>query len=126
MRHSFSSFFRLIATFLVMTVLTSGIAMAAYVCPQLTNLSVPEKMVKGMACADMDKEKPVHCAQYQSGAQLALEYPAAAASFAPITVSFVVPAPWPIAPVILVPFRADVPLGPGADRPYIRTQRLRI
>ena len=126
MRQSFSSFFRLIAAFLVLTVLASGIAMAAYVCPQLTNVSMQEKMVKGMACADMDKEKPVHCTQYQSGAQLALEQLAAAPSFAPITVSFVVPVPWPVAPIILIPFRADVQSDLGADPPYIRTQRLRI
>ena len=102
--------------------------MAAYVCPQLANVSVQEKMLKGMACADMDmdKEKPVHCAQYQSGAQLALEHLAEAPSFAPIAVSFVVPVPWPVAPILLIPFQADVPSDLGADPPYIRTQRLRI
>ena len=48
--------------------------MAAYVCPQLTDTTAQQEMMSGMPCAGMDKEKPVHCAQYQSGAQLALEH----------------------------------------------------
>jgi hypothetical protein len=126
MRRSFSSFFRLIACFLVMTVLTSGIAMAAYVCPQLVKAPVQKMAMGDMPCAEMDKEKPVHCAEHQSGGQLTLEHLAAAPSFGPTTVSFVMPAPAPIIPLVLTSFWTGVPLQPVTDPPYLRTQRLRI
>jgi hypothetical protein len=125
MRHSFSSLCRLIACFLVMTVLTSGIAMAAYVCPELAKVPMPE-MTSDVPCAEMDKEKPVHCGQHQSGAQLALEHLATAPSLAPATVSFVIPAPAPIIPSVLASFRTDVLPEAGTGPPYLRTHRLRI
>lgn len=100
--------------------------MAAYVCPQLTKAPVQEKMMGDMPCAGMDKEKPVHCAEYQSDATLALEHLAAAPALAPTIVSSVIPAPAPIVPPILASFWADVSLELGADPPYLRTRRLRI
>ncbi len=109
-----------------MTILTSGMAMAAYVCPQLTTTTGQQTMMSGMPCAGMDKEKPVHCAQYQSGAQLALEHLAESPAFVPTTVFSVVPVQWLVANVVPVPVRADIPLDLGADPPYLRTQRLRI
>lgn len=126
MRQKLPSFFRFIAVFLVMTILTSGMAMAAYVCPQLTTTTGQQTMMGGMPCAGMDKEKPVHCAQYQSGAQLALEHLAESPAFVPTTVFSVVPVQWLVANVVPVPVRADIPLDLGADPPYLRTQRLRI
>ena len=125
MRNFFSSFCRLIASILVMTVLTSGIAMAAYVCPKLDQAPMPE-MMEGMPCAEMDKAKPVHCAQYQSGPQLALEHFAAAPTLTPPTISFVIPVLAPVVPPALISFWRDVPSESGADPPYLRTQRLRI
>lgn len=126
MRTSIPSLFRLAAAFLVMTILSSGFAMAAYVCPQLTNTTAQQEMMSGMPCAGMDKEKPVHCAQYQSGAQLALEHLAESPAFVPTTVFSVVPVQWLVAHVVPVPIRANIPLDQGADPPYLRTQRLRI
>jgi hypothetical protein len=126
MRHSFSAFCRLLACFLVMTVLTSGIAMAAYACPQLAKMPAQEMAMGDMPCAEMDKEKPVHCAEYQSGAQLALEHLAATPSLTPITVSFVMPVLAPVVPPVLASFWPDVPSELGADPPYLRTHRLRI
>ena len=76
MRPTYSFFRRLIASFLVMTVLTSVIAMAGYVCPALAPADEAVVM-DGMPCAEMDKDKPVHCAAFQSGAQHALEHLAA-------------------------------------------------
>jgi hypothetical protein len=111
-----------------MTVLTSGIAMAAYVCPQ----SAPvEEMVMEMAkdavpCAEMDKVKPVHCAEFQSGAQLALEHLATAPALTPVFASFVIPAPVPAVPAVLAAVQGDIFLETGADPPYLRTLRLRI
>jgi hypothetical protein len=130
MRHSLSSYSRLIASILVMTVLTSGMAMAAYVCPQLAPAPV-EEMVMEMAndavpCAEMDTVKPVHCAKFQSGAQLALEHLATIPALTPISAAFVIPAPVPPVPVALSAVQGDVPHETGADPPYLRTLRLRI
>lgn len=101
--------------------------MASYVCPQLAPVS-NERMVMmdGMPCAAMDKEKPVHCAQYQSGAQLALEQPAQTPAFVPAAVLAVVPVQWLVTHVVPVPVHADIPLDLGTGPPYLRTQRLRI
>jgi hypothetical protein len=124
MRHFFSSFSRLIAWLLVMTVLTSRIAMAAYVCPVI--VQAPIHKMEGMPCAEMDKSKPVHCAEYHAGEKLALEHFAAGPILSPVTVSFVIPVIAPAVPPVLTSFRPDVPLESGSDPPYLRTQRLRI
>jgi hypothetical protein len=77
-------------------------------------------------CTDMDTEKPVQCAQAQSGAQLALEHFAVPPALTPVVVAFVHPVP-----SLLVRSQPDVG-GVGAvpafgiDPPYLRTQRLRI
>jgi hypothetical protein len=125
MRNFFSSFFRLIASVLIMTVLTSGIAMAAYVCPELAKPAMPE-MTEGMPCAEMDKERPVHCAEFQAGDDLALEHLAAAPTLTPPTIFFAMPAITPVVPPFLTAFWPESPLDPGSDPPYLRTQRLRI
>lgn len=128
MRHAFSSFCRLIACFLVMTVMTSGIAMAAYVCPQLAPVEevVMEMASDAVPCAEMDKVKPVHCAEFQSGAQLALEHLAATPALTPVFTAIVIPAPMPAIPVVLAAVLGDILLETGADPRYLRTLRLRI
>jgi hypothetical protein len=130
MRQAFSSFCRLIASILVMTVLTSGMAMAAYVCPQLASVPV-EEMVMEMAtdavpCAEMDKVKPVHCGEFQSGAQLALEHLAAPPALTPVFAAFVIPASLPAIPVVVAAAQRNSLLETGTDPPYLRTLRLRI
>jgi hypothetical protein len=108
-----------------MTVLTSGIAMAAYVCPELSKAPMPE-MMERMPCAEMDKEKPVHCAEYQAGDQLALEHLASVPALTPPTISFVIPVLAPVVPAVATSFSPGVLSDLGADPPYLRTQRLRI
>lgn len=125
MRRFFSTFGRLIASVLFMTFLTSGIAMAAYVCPELTKTALPETM-EGMPCAEMDKEKPVQCATAQTGEQLALEHLAAAPTLTPPTISFVIPAVAPFISPLHSYIWSEPALDPGNDPPYLRTQRLRI
>lgn len=104
--------------------------MAAYVCPQLAPAPVEEMVMEmnkdAVPCAEMDKEKPVHCAEFQSGAQLALEHLAAAPALTPIFASSILPAPAPVIPAVLVPVQGAAPLETGADPPYLRTLRLRI
>ena len=104
--------------------------MAAYACPQLAPVPV-EEMVMEMAtdavpCAEMDKVKPIHCAEFQSGAQLALEHLAVAPALTPVFASFVIPAPVPAIPAVLAAVQGDFRLDTGADPPYLRTLRLRI
>lgn len=125
MRRSFSSIFRLVAAFLVMTIMTSGVAMAAYVCPDETAL-VLETVIEDMPCGEMDMEKPVQCAEYQSGVDLALEHLAAAPSLSPLIIYFVIPAPVPVIPKRLASFIADIGIVDGATPPYLQTLRLRI
>ncbi|MFC7516661.1 hypothetical protein ACFQUU_16755 [Herbaspirillum sp. GCM10030257] len=125
MRHFFSSFCRLIAGVLLMTVFTSGIAMATYVCPELAQPAMTG-MTEGMPCADMDKEKPVHCAEFQARDDLALEHLAAPLAVTPPTILLVMPAMAPAIPPFLTVFWPDSPSDPGSDPPYLRTQRLRI
>lgn len=109
-----------------MTVVTSGVAMAAYACPELTKPVAMPEMMEGMPCAEMDKEKPVHCAEHQAGDKLALEHLAAAPSLTPPTISFVMPVIAPVVPPAVTSSWPDVPLELAADPPYLQTQRLRI
>jgi len=99
--------------------------MAAYVCPQ-TMVPMQEMAMGDMPCAGIDIEKPVHCAEQQSGAKLALEHFAATPLLAPTIVSFIMPAPLLAVPVVLASAWTDAPLELGVDPPYLRTQRLRI
>lgn len=99
--------------------------MAAYVCPELAKPAML-KMMEGMPCAEMDKEKPVHCAEAVSGDQLALEHLAAAPTLTPPSISFVIPAIAPVIPPFRTTFWSEQVLDPGNDPPYLRTQRLRI
>lgn len=125
MHRSFSSIFRILAAFLVMTIITSGIAMAAYVCPD-EKAPVLEMAMEDMPCGEMDIEQPVQCAEYQSGVDLALEHLAAAPSLTPVIISFVMPAPAAIIPKSSAHFIADMGLAVGAAPPYLQTLRLRI
>lgn len=124
MRHSLASVYRFVACMLMMTVMTSGIAMAAYACPRLA--PAPETKMAGMPCAEMDEQKPVQCAALHSGADLALEHLIAAPGLTPILFAFVRPAP-PPAPIDLSLFdRTGIVHDAVADPPYLRTLRLRI
>jgi hypothetical protein len=108
-----------------MAILTSRIAMAAYACPEIIQVPMPE-MMEGMPCAEMDRAKPVHCAEYQAGEKLALEHLTAAPTLTPPIVSFVIPVLAPAIPTALASLWPDAPFESGADPPYLRTQRLRI
>lgn len=125
MRRFFPSFCRLIASMLLMTFLTSGIAMAAYICPQLEKAPKPE-MASDVPCSDMDKEQPVQCAEHQAGEKQALEHFASAPSLTPLTFSSVMPAAAPVVPFAPSALWSDFASDPASDPPYLRTQRLRI
>jgi hypothetical protein len=124
MRQFISSFRHGIAAFLALSIFMSTIAMAAYLCPKIVISPMPE-MAMDSPCAEVDLEKPVHCATSQSTVQLALEH----LSVVPVlTLPTIVSVRTIIAPrrnsfnslsaAVLHPL--------GADPPYLRTQRLRI
>lgn len=119
------SFCRLIVCLLVLTVLSSRIAMAAYICPDIVKAATPE-MTGEIPCAEMDKAKPVECNEYRTGEKLALEHFAVAPTLTPPIASFVIPVFAPSVPAALASVWPDIPLESGADPPYLQTQRLRI
>ncbi|MFC7518839.1 hypothetical protein ACFQUU_27910 [Herbaspirillum sp. GCM10030257] len=99
--------------------------MAAYVCPELAKPAM-SGMMEGMPCADMDKEKPVHCVEFQSGADLALEHLAAPPVLTPVVVSFIQPASVSVTSTIPLSRWNESSPETGVDPPYLRTLRLRI
>lgn len=99
--------------------------MAAYVCPELAKPAM-SGMMEGMPCTDMDKEKPVHCAEFQSAADLALEHLSAPPALGPIVVSFIQPASVPVIPAVPLSRWNEFSPDTGVDPPYLRTLRLRI
>jgi hypothetical protein len=109
-----------------MTILTYGIAMAAYACPQFAPAPVEEVVMEGMPCAEMDKKEPVLCAEDKAGSQLALEHLATTPVLGPLTITSVMPAPSPSVPPFLAAAQGNVPVESGTDPPYLRTLRLRI
>ena len=124
MRRSLASIYRFVAYVLMITVMTSGIAMAAYACPQLAPAS--ETKMAGMPCAEMDEQRPVHCAVLHSGADLALEHLIAAPGLTPVLFASVRPIP-PVPSVNLFLFDwTGIVYDAVADPPYLRTLRLRI
>lgn len=100
--------------------------MAAYACPEPVLGPVQEVAMKGMPCVDMDQLKPVHCAEFQAGAQFALEHLSTAPLLTPISTSFIIPALTPAIPVILAPVKSEARLDTGTDPPYLQTLRIRI
>ena len=100
--------------------------MAGYVCPELVPAPVQKVYMERESCSEMDNEKPVHCAEVQLGAQLALQHVAALPALTPVFASFVIPAIPSAIPAVLAPVRSDVPLEAGTGPPYLRTLRLRI
>lgn len=126
MHRFFLSFRRLIAFFLVMALLTSGGSMASYLCPDVAVQSpTMSEMMEDIPCAEMDKEKPVHCAEFKAGDKPALEFASVPTLTSP-TIFSVMPAIPPVALAAPSTFWQDARSAPEHDPPYLRTQRLRI
>jgi hypothetical protein len=126
MRLAFPSLFRLLALFLALTVMNAGMAMAAYVCPQLTAGQPQVRLMDNAPCIGMDLEKPVQCAEFKAGAKGTPDYLAAAPTLAPISFAFIIPTFQPLVPAVIdAPWAASAPAD-GSDPPYLQTLRLRI
>ena len=126
MRRSMTTFCRLIACLLMLTVLSDSVAMAAYVCPQGIQAPVQAVMAPMENCAGMDVEKPALCVTQHSGVQLALEHLTVPPALAPVTVSTIAPVSLPRVVSLPPNLAAATALQSGHAPPYLRTQRLRI
>lgn len=110
----------------MLTVMTSAVAMSAYVCPQDIDAPIQAVMTPMENCAGMDIEKPALCVTQHTGVQLALEHLAAAPALAPVTAVTIAPASLPRAVSLPQNLAPTATFLPGHAPPYLRTQRLRI
>ena len=126
MRRSLPSFFRLIAYLLVLTVMSSSVAIASYICPRNASALTPVAMLPMENCIGVDVEKPALCATLQLNAQLALENTSVQPALAPITVSTIAPVSPAHAALLFPNLEPAASFQLGSAPPYLRTQRLRI
>lgn len=124
MRRVFPSLFRVIAILLLVTVTNAALAMAAYVCPDQMVDRAAMQMAEGTPCPEMDREKPVHCAEHKAGTKAAVEL-ASSPMLAPLSIGFIIPCSRPHLPAMEAPPAGQI-LQTGADPPYLATLRLRI
>lgn len=126
MRRSFPALFRCIALLLVMTLMTSGMAMASYVCPETVAKRAPIQMMDGEPCAGMDMERPVHCAEFSADTKASVDHHNPVPALTLLSPAGLVRIITPVSALaIALPWPADPP-GPVADPPYLRTLRIRV
>ncbi len=125
MRTLVASFGRHIAAFVMLAMLTSSIAMAAYVCP--TARAGLNDMAMGPHTAAMDEQMPAHCAERHTGDKQALEQSGSPPELALPLVISVQQLP-PAAPLYLhaPSVRIAAPSASSHAPPFLRTLRLRI
>ena len=118
--------FRCMALLLVMTLMTSGMAMASYVCPEIVAQQAPMQMVGSEPCTGTDMERPVHCAEFSADTKASLDHhnplPALTLQSAANLVRIVAPVS---TLAIALPWLGSLP-EPAADPPYLRTLRIRV
>lgn len=125
MRAYFRSIAKHVVFVLVVAILSTGMAMAAYICPQLPEPMLSMEMPDGVPCAEMDKDQPVLCAQAQAGEDLALELATTLSATVPEH-GFMLPAPILHIPPVIAHTTSDALSPPGSLPPYLNTGRLRI
>lgn len=125
MRTLVAAFGRYIAAFVMLSMLTSGIAMAAYVCPKSPAGMAGTEM--GEQAQAMDEQMPAHCAERHSGDKQALEQSGSPPELALPLVISVQQLP-PAAPLYLhaPSVRIAAPSASSHAPPFLRTLRLRI
>lgn len=109
-----------------MAIMNSGIAMAAYVCPQLTASPSKMHMMEGAPCAGMDDEKPVQCAESKIDSKATVEQLSSSQALISSSLAVIVRVLLVSPPVVAeVRWTGTVP-EPDADPPYLRTLRIRV
>lgn len=125
MRTLVATFGRQIAAFVMLAMLTSGIAMAAYVCPKAP--AGLAGIATGLQTQGMDDQMPAHCAEHHSGDKQALEQsgsPPVPALPQVVSVQLLPPATPPSWHALSE--RIAAPAFPAHAPPFLRTLRLRI
>ena len=126
MRRSFPALFSCIALFLVMTIMTSSIAMASYLCPELIGKPAPMQMMDGEPCAGMDSERPVHCAEFSADAKASVDHHKLGPALSPLSPASLLCIVAPVSTLAIpLPWLGYLP-DPVTDPPYLRTLRIRI
>ncbi len=127
MRNVIADFGRFIATLLMLAMLTSSIAMAAYVCPDALGDTATMNDMVDCPESRLDHQRPVHCAEHRAGDKQALEHSGSAPALAlPAIISVQL-----IPPTTLPAWQALATLASPTGfyshaPPFLRTQRLRI
>ncbi|MEJ8850230.1 hypothetical protein [Variovorax rhizosphaerae] len=122
------SMHRCATAFVVMlSLLFSQMALAAYVCPGMADSQgMAETMAAGQPCEGMDTEQPVLCHQHANGPSLSFEQIKVATPSLPAIVQVLV------MPLVLASHGHDLPpqsvpeLHPPPDPVFLATRRLRV
>ncbi len=125
MRTLVATFGRHIAAFVMLAMLTSGIAMAAYVCPKAP--AGLADMTMSPHTQGMDEQMPAHCAERHAGDKQALEQsgsPPVPALPQVVSVQLVPPAAASACHALST--RSATPVRSAHAPPFLRTLRLRI
>ena len=109
-----------------MTLMTSGMAMASYVCPEAVGKQVAMQMMDGEPCAGMDMERPVHCAEFSADTKASVDHHNPAPTLTMPSPASLVRIVAPVS-ALAIALRWPTDLsGPVADPPYLRTLRIRV
>ncbi len=127
MRTLVTAFGRFIALFVTLSMLTSGVAMAAYVCPKTLSGTAMTSMAMTAPAEPLDADMPAHCAERQSGDKQALEQ----SGNAPVPALPATLLVQQLPPAAAQPHQAtrlctDTPRFHAHAPPFLRTQRIRI
>ena len=111
----------------VMSLLFSQLALAAYACPSVANTdAMAEMMAAGTPCTGMDKAQPSLCHEQGVVKAFSFEHAKVATPSLPaILQALVLPALWP-ADAAGLPLAAQPALRPPPDPVFLSTRRLRV
>lgn len=128
MRTLVVAFGRFTAAFVTLAMLTSSIAMAAYLCPSVADgLTMTTVVASDTFAPCHDEQRPVHCAEHHTGDKQALEHSGAVPGLAlpaVTSVQLILPTVLPAWQTLATP--ATPPGFLSQAPPFLRTQRLRI
>ena len=125
-RHSRSGLF--IGLFMVISLLFSQLALAAYVCPGVPDTAaMAERMAAGEPCDGMDTAQPVLCHQYSANAPQSAELSKVPAPSLPAIIQvLVVPAVADAIATLALPVASAPEARPPPDPVFLSTLRLRV
>jgi len=113
---------------MVVSLLTSQLALASYVCPVTTAAgSMSEAMASGAPCEGMDAAEPVLCHRHAVDAAQSFEIAKLATPTLPVVVQvLVLPVRLDPAQAVALPFSGRAEIRPPPDPVFLQTLRLRV